>query len=389
MNRALIRHIGSGASSLLPRRIDTACFSRQRSSDHMSNHAGIETNLDILRSMAVLSVFASHLALAVNYGRLNYDNRFICGIDVWTLGRAGVLLFFVHTSLVLMLSMERMAHTGWTLVWRFYVRRLFRIYPLSIVCCVLVSVFSIPRGVLGDAFVWSWRMFASNVLLIQNLTDEKSLTAPLWSLPYEVQMYLALPFIFLVLRTRRVGVLLALVLAAVLLGWRIPILEFAPCFLAGVCAYFLLPYRRAILPSWIWPILLVSALLAYCLIDPSRITARKSWTLCMIIGLSVPFFQDYLTPMIAWASKRIARYSYGIYLSHLPLMWIFFRWVSWPTGARYLVFAISGVVLPILAYHLLEKPLVEVGVGLTRAKEDESLAAMAGVRSEPSAVVVK
>ena len=355
----------------------------------MSDQAGIESNLDILRSMAVLSVFVSHLVLAVNYGKVNYDDRFVWGIDVWTLGRAGVLLFFVHTSLVLMLSMERMAHTGWGLVWRFYVRRLFRIYPLSIGCCVLVSVFSIPRNVLGEPFVWSWRLFASNVLLIQNLTGDKSLTSPLWSLPYEVQMYLALPFLFLALRTRRIGVLFTLMFAAVFLGWRVPLLEFAPCFLAGICAFLLLRYRKAFFPWWIWPAFLVCALSAYCLFDPSRITARKSWTLCAMVGLSIPFFQGCVTPVIVWTSKMIARYSYGIYLSHFPLMWIFFCWVSWPTEARFLLFAISVVVLPVLGYHLLEKPLIEVGVGLTRVSKVGARATVGGVQSSSSPITVE
>lgn len=355
----------------------------------MSNRTGIEPNLDILRSVAVMLVFAQHLVLAVSYGAVNFDNRFLWGVDVWTLGRAGVLLFFVHTSLVLMLSMARLQYTGWDLVWRFYVRRFFRIYPLSILCCVVVSVFCIPRSVLGEPFVWTWRNFLSNALLIQNLTGDKPLTGPLWSLPYEVQMYLALPFIFMVVRTRRIPILIALLIAAVFLGWRVPLLEFAPCFLAGIFAFLLLHYRRELFPWWTWPLFLAGALSAYLLLDPSRVTARKSWTLCMVVGLLAPFFQGCLNPTIAWTSKMIARYSYGIYLSHYPLMWIFFRRLTLPSEARYGLFAASLVVLPILAYHLLEKPLIDVGVGLTNPNKHAPVAAIGNGQSSPRPLIAK
>jgi len=37
----------------------------------------------------------------------------------------------------------------------------------------------------------------ANVLLLQNVTMSGSVVIPLWSLPYEIQMYLVLPAIFL------------------------------------------------------------------------------------------------------------------------------------------------------------------------------------------------
>jgi len=47
-------------------------------------------------------------------------------------GLFGVLIFFVHTCLVLMYSMERSGLNGSSLHKDFYIRRVFRIYPLSI-----------------------------------------------------------------------------------------------------------------------------------------------------------------------------------------------------------------------------------------------------------------
>src|SRR4029077_4966072 len=56
-------------------------------------------NLDLLRSAAVILVFVNHLLLFLG---LTHAGEFLR-----PLGRWGVQLFFVHSSLVLMMSLER------------------------------------------------------------------------------------------------------------------------------------------------------------------------------------------------------------------------------------------------------------------------------------------
>src|SRR6266404_7493565 len=89
-------------------------------------------NLDLLRSLAVLSVFFSHLVEIVTHHETEVT---------WHLGQIGVLIFFVHTGLVLMQSMERLGLDGRALFLTFYVRRWFRIYPLSMFCVLLAYSF--------------------------------------------------------------------------------------------------------------------------------------------------------------------------------------------------------------------------------------------------------
>ena len=92
-------------------------------------------NLDFLRSVAVLLVLFDHLFMAAGLA-----DRYPF---VWSMGHLGVLMFFVHTSLVLMLSLERSEEKSSGHLFRdFYIRRAFRIYPLSIACVVLVSAFA-------------------------------------------------------------------------------------------------------------------------------------------------------------------------------------------------------------------------------------------------------
>jgi peptidoglycan/LPS O-acetylase OafA/YrhL len=130
-------------------------------------------NLDILRTVAVTLVVISHLPNLElpTY----YEQR--------GLGLLGVVLFFVHTSFVLMSSLERIDSKNF-INYKFYIQRIFRIYPLSIfaVCLYSYIVFVID-------YKFDLNSFFSNIFLIQNFTQGQSNPKVLWSLPYEVQMY--------------------------------------------------------------------------------------------------------------------------------------------------------------------------------------------------------
>jgi peptidoglycan/LPS O-acetylase OafA/YrhL len=105
------------------------------------------------------------------------------------LGVMGVMVFFVHTTLVLMWSLERKPNTL-----DFYIRRAFRIYPLALVAIALVMIFHAPvAGTASQPFHYAdprWRNVAAQATLIPNmLTDKAPIMRVLWSLPYEVEMY--------------------------------------------------------------------------------------------------------------------------------------------------------------------------------------------------------
>jgi peptidoglycan/LPS O-acetylase OafA/YrhL len=159
-----------------------------------------EVNLDLLRALAVLMVLVCHLSILFKFPR---------GMDYHIavhLGRLGVLFFFVHTTLVLMFSFERLQakYRGSALFLAFWVRRIFRIYPLSILIVLVVflarlPVEHLPPGGFASDRIWPGALVA-NLLLMQNLIQAPSIPAPLWSLPYEMQMYVLLPFIYLLVR---------------------------------------------------------------------------------------------------------------------------------------------------------------------------------------------
>ena len=94
-------------------------------------------NLDFLRSAAVLLVVGFHLA--------KYFNGQPGRLQVTDFGLLGVMFFFVHTTLVLMFSLERQrASSSAPLFYPFMIRRCFRIYPLAILAVIFVYVFHVP-----------------------------------------------------------------------------------------------------------------------------------------------------------------------------------------------------------------------------------------------------
>jgi peptidoglycan/LPS O-acetylase OafA/YrhL len=295
-------------------------------------------------------------------------------IATTSLGRFGVLLFFVHTSLVLMHSMERSGMSGRPLVKNFYIRRLFRIYPLSILTVLIALALGLDSNINGIAGLSKGVRpgavsIVSQLLLVQNLTQVKSIVNVLWSLPYEVQMYLLLPFLFVWIRGKRMfWPLMTLWLGSLIVATvqprepllsRLSILLFVPNFLAGLIAFTLprLPRIRAFL----WPSFVLGLVLVFTL-RPVQLTG---WVLCLILGMLIPSFAELTTPWLRAASQRIATYSYGIYLSHQFSIWVALGVLaSHSLWLRIPVLAGLLVLLPVMLYHCVEKPMIQFGLRL-------------------------
>jgi len=336
-------------------------------------------NLDFMRALAVLLVVGNHVLETAGV----LAGRSFSPFDQY-LGRMGVLMFFVHTSLVLMLSMDRSQPRGASFFTTFYLRRAFRIYPLSIVCVLVVLALGAPPVAWTHAPtpVVSTFDIVANLLLIQNLVYAELVLSPLWSLPLELQMYVVLPMLHLLLRTsspvRRVWLLWALAIVAGLLhpyvpgGSRLNVAVFGPCFMAGVLAYTLLPRTLPRWPAAAWAAVLVGVTAAYVAIasvSPVVHPPWLGWLYCLAIGLAIPRFVQFSHPAIRAASHTIAKYSYGIYLFHMLALWIGLGptspWSLGPVAGSLTALALV-LVAPIACFHLVEEPMIGVGVRLAR-----------------------
>jgi peptidoglycan/LPS O-acetylase OafA/YrhL len=326
-------------------------------------HSQPLSQLDFVRSVAVLLVFFGHLVHTLGYDHF-----------IGSAAHLGVLLFFVHTCVVLFMSMERLSRDRGSLSARFYLRRIFRIYPLSIVTVLLVVILHIPATSWDSNYLMpSARTVASNLALVQNLTGSRSITAPLWSLPFEIQIYAVLPLLFLLYPRKSAGAmwiwggaLSAAIFAFALNSTAGAVLQYAPCFCAGVVAYDL-TRRRAVLPfrmlvSLLGILLLgfvASASLLHYFSAGQLAVALNDWLASIIAGAVIGRSAPPGSAIVRKISGVIAKYSYGIYLSHLPLMWLFLR--PNHTITHFAIFIIAMLVVPPLAYHGLEHPMIQLG----------------------------
>lgn len=335
----------------------------------------LSANLDFLRAIAVLLVLAQHLCRRMHV-------EYIGWAPTTSLGLFGVLLFFVHTSLVLMYSMERSGFSGTPLLKDFYIRRIFRIYPLSILAVAVAVGLHLESDINGTAGLSYGHLpgkmaILSQVLLVQNLVHVKSIVNVLWSLPFEVQMYFFLPFLFVwVQRKRAFWALLALWIVSLPAAWAQPhvtaldhisLLRFFPCFLPGIIA-FAMP-RNPRLTSYLWPIFILGLVAAFT-INP---VLPMGWALCLVLGLFIPMFREIRSPLIRTISSRIATYSYGIYVSHQFCIWFALGVLEGrPLWLRFGVLSASLVVVPVLLYYSIEKPMIQVGKRVAMARKTAS-----------------
>ena len=333
-----------------------------------------ERNLDLLRAMAVMLVVFDHLFEGMD----NHANFF-----KWA-GQAGVQAFFVHTALVLMASLERDGapdRAGW--IRRFYVRRAFRIYPLAWAIITMMIVFKMGGGLWADWQPLSFLQVAANYGLVMDLAGVGQVLPVMWSLPLEMEMYVVLPFCYLVARRKRGDGVALLYVAGLALAtlfivgiqpssrltgmWRFQVFQFIPCFMMGVIAYWMLRRRMASpwkqLPSWTWILFILADVIglsrAWFTIQPHWVTRAL---FCAFIGLLIPFVAEAAPSIFTRAANRIATYSYGIYLIHPLALRLGYRGMKGQPLALQLLAASAVLVVGCyVAYHYVEKPGIKLG----------------------------
>lgn len=347
------------------------------------SRAGLQSsasaNLDLLRALAVLLVLADHVLDVI--GR-KYEGYSVHPYD-WAIGRLGVLLFFVHTSLVLNYSMSRLGLSGFVLFRSFLIRRAFRLYPLSILCVLIVVVFQVP-SMPWDQFEWrGWGNLVSNLALTTNLTFSRPMLGPLWSLPIEAQMYVALPFVFMILGSARSPVIaiglwtIAVLIAPIqpALSDRLNVFGFAPFFIAGVVAYsFAGRWQKRIIPS-LWLPFLLALIAGYLYAQRAIADTYNVWlqsAFCFAAGFAIPLFADSRSRLLNFVGHTVAKYSYGVYLFHCVALWVGCELLaSYPPAVQWGTALATLVLMSVSSYHLIEDPMIRMGAKIAKSLEGD------------------
>jgi peptidoglycan/LPS O-acetylase OafA/YrhL len=282
-----------------------------------------------------------------------------------------------------MLSIERQIHKhGERRLFRaFMTRRCFRIYPLSMVVVSVVFFMKLPVSLLAHhvaAIGHNARAeFIPSLFLVQNFVRFDQILSPLWSLPYEIQIYCLFPAAYLVIRrlsSTKIMVFVWALLATVdhvltphfvkhaSLGHfgTIPdFLSYGLLFLAGLYAFKEMQTSRRIIPFWALAVLITVVCVVWCL---SYGDTTKCVFVTFCLGLALPYIKSCSSGALNRACGWMAKYSYGIYLLHFPAIWLaFVRCSHLPMVEKICIFVLATLGTSVVAYHAIEHPMIVIG----------------------------
>lgn len=358
------------------------------------------THLDMMRGLAAVVVLLSHLRhlFLVDYSMLSSNRRGPALALVYfltALGHQAVIIFFVLSGFLIAGSVIKAALDGsWS--WQLYlINRTSRLYVVLIPALFLgLSLDRIGIALGGSIYSGhlhnhviefsvihrsGWLDLVGNALFLQDIWVRPfGSNAALWSLSYEFWYYLIFPFLALAIFAERsatrwsnagaaalifvfVGKAITLYFVIWLTGAAINLLPQIPvdrgrlaCTLAGACFVFSLVVGRVVKDAPAFEADLFLGLAASGLIYAILANRRR----------------HECTGLYLRAARGLARFSYTLYLVHLPLLVLIAACLNesrWQPG----VLSLAGVVLiggGALCYASVVARLTEFHTGALRER---------------------
>ncbi len=372
--------------------------------------------LDYVRAIAIIAVLSFHtLGSTYGYEDLPWDG-WLRDFSVPTsfffflplsFGGMGVALFFVVSGFCIHVSFQQQGREWGS----FWIRRFFRIYPAYLAAIALV-VLCLMTNSNENLHHWLiWKQLLTHFFLVHNLDPRTfmGLNASFWSLAIEAQLYLVYPLLLVLVAKpgwRRAMVLLALgeclirgvdgfveAMDAENAGWGRVVWTLAQSPLgywfswalgAWVAESFLknqpFPFAKASPTPWLimafasyfikpmLPFMFVLTAVITTIVISKILTGARP-------GVTMPAF-------LSNTLKKIALWSYSIYLLHQPLLYIYCLVIDRLFPAQnhlhvamfFLVVATWLIIIPIsgLWYNVIELPGIALGKRLIQKRADRN-----------------
>lgn len=299
-------------------------------------------SLDTLRGAAILMVMAGHyLPTVLSTGTLSWN--------VTSLGRGGVILFFLLSGYLISWNVERQPPAS------FLSRRGFKIFPaywISAFAIFALGYFVEPR--------WSLVEMLSNLTMTQDIFGQPLLTGVYWTLLIEVKFY-----ILIVLQYRffqdRGTVLIPLAMIAVNLlilmtrGHASLLLTYLPAFYVGIQLRRVQRERRSMDAAL--KITTFSVAASMILFDPYYGWWSCFYVLASTVALKFALDRDFSIPIMEF----YGRISYSAYLYHSAILALSLNLIPNRPAAAVLAAFAASTAIAFLSYRLVEVPFVDLG----------------------------
>ena len=311
--------------------------------------------IDGLRGIAVLCVIFHHSFISTPTSGIRALDPLVDRL-LFMIMPFSVDLFFVISGFLITSILDRTRDADHP-VRTFYARRALRIIPLFYAFLLLVLVFmrDLPEPIVGTPGAMTWHfLFLSNIPAGMQFKTFGAMFTPFWSLAVEQQFYVFWPLVILILPRRfSIRICLALmclsVVTRIVLPFFVPIAAAAvltPGRLDGLAAGSIVGLLRRHKPETLasWKKVMRFAGFAFVAAQPAVFLIHSwhakagwvSWIAFMpfiasvffaaaVAGLSLRRDTSSPTWLASPVLTSIARYSYGMYAFHVPLIYLLFH----------------------------------------------------------------
>jgi peptidoglycan/LPS O-acetylase OafA/YrhL len=307
--------------------------------------------LDTLRGVAILMViFGHYLPDRLVFGGLAHQ--------VSSLGRGGVMLFFLLSGYLIFRNVERQDAVT------FLSRRLFKIFPAYSINVALIFAL----GYLStDHTSLNLKLLLANLFMVQDVFGQEMLNGVYWTLLIEIKFYVFITLQYLVLRDRgTIAIMVAVIAVNSVIWWTRGyaslLLTFFPTFYVGIQIY------RA--ESRNWDRIRVLRLAgAVGLVALSLLMFEQQlpyWCAVYLIGEAAVLSLFLRSDISNRTLNFFGRISYSDYLYHVLLGYLLFTLIgtaiTWTGNLAGLVLVIAATTaVAYISYRYIEVPMVAFG----------------------------
>ena len=297
------------------------------------------SGFEALRGVAVVMVMTSHVPLFISLPTALHEVLAVPLLGI------SVDLFFVISGFVTAQSFARDCDAV-----AFIQRRMIRLFPLLLLTVAAVALCSL---LVGTAHWREWALgvaFLGNVSKVMGNTAQASVLSPLWSVATEMQFYLCVPLLMLL----PTGVKHVAIVAVLIIGcfwvrsWGSTAWYWRPeAFLLG---HLVFCERERIIHHFskgVSPLALCLPFLALAIVGRLFQDSAAGVYIVLVALVAATIvalaLQASAAPTFEWLGRR----SYALYLSHLPLLYLFGGIAPWP-----IAIAASGISIVLLSHVL-------------------------------------